>query len=111
MNERLVSMALGGLEDAPTMEQIRRVASAVIAVKSNLFPGDETTESELVRVLEERCLVWVPSGGILDDPKGHVEWLPGRRAEIDWAFWDRYEEYLETRLNWPRQPYCAPEIA
>ena len=103
MNERLVSMALGGLEDAPTMEQIRRVAAAVIAVKGNLFPGDDTTESELVRVLEERCLVWVPSGGILDDPKGHVEWLSGKRAEIDWAFWDRYEEYLEKRLNWPRQ--------
>jgi len=61
MNERLVSMALGGLDDAPTMDQIRNVAEVVITAKGTLFPEDQTTVAELVRTLEER---WPRLGSI-----------------------------------------------
>lgn len=102
MNERLVGMAMGGLEDTPTMDQIRAVAQGAMAAKASVCPDDDTTLEDLIRVLEERCLVWMPAVGILDDPKGHIEWLSARRAEVDWAFFDRYERFLDTRANLPR---------
>lgn len=36
-----------------------------------------------------------------DDPKGHVPWLPSKRAEIKWRFWNRYLTYLERDFGMP----------
>ena len=36
-----------------------------------------------------------------DDPKGHVPWLPSKRAEIKWRFWNRYVTYLERDFGMP----------
>ena len=47
-------------------------------------------------------MVWVPAIQILEDPRGHKEWLPSRKADVEWKFWERYEAYLEGRMNWPR---------
>jgi len=102
LNERLIGMALAALPDTPTVEEIHQAAQAVMGAKETLIPGDPTTLGDLVRELEARCLVWVPVGGVLDNPRGHVEWLLARKPAIDWAFWDRYEAFLEKRLNWPR---------
>ena len=87
----------------PTPEQISRVAEAALVGWQALHPDDPTSKGELVTELEALCLVWVPSGQILEDLRGHREWLPGRKAQIDWNFWERYEAYLERRMNWPRQ--------
>lgn len=37
----------------------------------------------------------------LDDPVGHKPWLLGRRAEVQWRFWNRYVTYLERDFGMP----------
>lgn len=103
MNRQLVGSALSLLPDVPTPEQISHVAEAALIGWQTLHPDDPTTKAELVTELETLCLVWVPSGQILEDMRGHREWLSGRKAQVDWNFWERYEAYLERRMNWPRQ--------
>lgn len=103
MDRQLIGSALSLLPDMPTPEQISRVAEAALVGWRALHPDHDITKADLVTELETICLVWVPSGQILEDMRGHREWLPGRKAQIDWNFWERYEAYLERRMNWPRQ--------
>jgi len=65
--------------------------------------GDAIDLVTLRREVEHRVTVWqAPSTG-LDDNKGHVEWLPSAKAEIEWQFWNRYRRYLEEVKLFPRQ--------
>lgn len=65
--------------------------------------GDAIELAALIREVRHRVTVWqAPSTG-LDDNTGHVEWLPGAKAEIDWRFWDRYRRYQEGVKLLPRQ--------
>ncbi|NLF41685.1 MAG: endonuclease, partial [Bacteroidales bacterium] len=38
---------------------------------------------------------------VLSDNKDHIEWLDDNRKKIDFAFWDRYQAYLEKSKNLP----------
>lgn len=91
---RMVLMLLQS-EQVVTPERIReRVAAVLPAVL--LGQQDSTVDPEAIaREVETRCNVYVPVATALDDPRGHVEWLPERRGEIQWNFWNRYRQYLE----------------
>ena len=39
----------------------------------------------------------------LDDMRDHQEWFASRRAEIQWRFWERYQQYLDDDLRMPPQ--------
>jgi hypothetical protein len=102
VNRRLVGSVLQMLDDTPTSEQIESYAATTLEAWKKFHPDDETTVEALVREIETLCMVWVPTGQILDDFRGHKEWLGGRKADLEWKFWERYEAFLEGRLNWPR---------
>ena len=38
---------------------------------------------------------------LLGDDEGWEAWLPDRRAEIGWKYWDRYRKYL-SRKSFPK---------
>ena len=76
----------------------RAVDSALVAVGH--MASDQVIDREaLLREVESKVRVWVGISGVLDDPRGHEEWLPGRRADIDWRFWYRYRRYLEESAS------------
>jgi len=102
VNRRLVGSVLQMLDDTPTREQIESYAGAALESWKKFHPDDETKLEELVLEIENLCMVWVPNGQILDDPRGHKEWLGAKKTDLDWKFWERYEAFLEGRLNWPR---------
>ncbi len=58
--------------------------------------------ARLIREIEAACNVWVESPTALENNADHVEWLADRRAEIEWALWNRYRRYLEDEKQWPR---------
>jgi hypothetical protein len=102
VNRRLIGSVLQVLDDTPTTEQIEHYARTSLESWRKFHPDDETTLEQLVREIEALCMVWVPTGQILEDARGHKEWLGGRKPDIEWKFWERYEAFLEGRLNWPR---------
>lgn len=57
----------------------------------------------LVKELEASFNVWIGVQNILDgDDDNHHGWLGGRRAEIKWRYWDRFQRLLEEEQGWPR---------
>jgi hypothetical protein len=63
-------------------------------------PGiDEESLHEVISELARRLNVWSGKAATLigKDPNHH-EWLPGRREDIEWRFWNRYRLHLEAKL-------------
>ena len=49
----------------------------------------------LIRDIESRCEIWKGWATILEDnQKTHIAWLPDRKSQIKWKFWNRYQRYL-----------------
>lgn len=40
---------------------------------------------------------------LVSEDDGWAPWLNKRKAEVDWFFWDRYQQYLRTEKSWPKQ--------
>src|SRR5690242_21344692 len=96
MAMRLAMAALANIS-APTPERIRDTVREAIPMATRLLGGSSAPIDEdwLVREVESRCNVWVPTATTLEDQRGHIEWLAARRAGIEWRFWDRYRRFLE----------------
>lgn len=60
---------------------------------------DDDGIQAVVGELTRRLNVWSgKSTALLGDDPNHVDWLPSRRNEIQWRFWDRYRLHLEATL-------------
>ena len=98
---RSIALTLLGSEVATDVDVARAVESATLAVSH--MAGDEPIDLDaLRREVESKVRVWVGISGVLDDPKGHLEWLSTRRAAIEWHFWERYRRWLEEVESLPR---------
>ena len=67
----------------------------------------EEQRREAATELYRRYNVWTGNAGVLvaNDPS-HQDWMPARRAEIEWRFWSRYRAYIEAKLP----PYVLREM-
>jgi hypothetical protein len=61
-------------------------------------------EDELVRILESRLNVRIGAVNELFNNSNHLAWLPGKRSQIEWKYWDRYSTYLSRDKGW------SPEV-
>jgi hypothetical protein len=50
--------------------------------------------AKLIERLEEVFTVWSNAPRILEDDRDHMPWLPAKRGEIEWRFWNRYKLFL-----------------
>jgi len=82
----------------PTADQVRAAAASGSLAAGN--PPDVSLE-DLTADLLHSFDIFAGSGTALDDTRGHVDWLPGRRGEIQWQFWHRYETWLEQEKKLP----------
>lgn len=95
----LVLNMLRGTE-APTIDHIRENAVLVVNMLKAKGDGQAVDLEGLIRDVESLCNVWVGSASALDDLRDHVPWLPERRGQLAWRFWDRYRRYLEDVEQW-----------
>ena len=105
-NARNLAVDILRKEMKRTPELIRATAEKAVQA-ATIFAPDVTIDVEAL-TLELRHLfsVGVQDATVLDDhdPKGHVAWLPNKRASTPpgfWRFWTRYMTYLERDLGWP----------
>jgi hypothetical protein len=97
-----MSHALLVLKDnpAPTTTDVRNAANAIVAMMTIMKVTVDP--DELVKHIEAAINVHVGESTILvnrDDD--HQAWLPARRGEIKWSFWQRYIWYLQNHRNIP----------
>ena len=84
-------------KDRPTGDDIREKVREAL----RLAPEAAGQEDELVKTLEARFNVWVGVATQLFNNSDHQAWLPQRRLEIEWDYWNRYAAFLEEAKGWP----------
>ncbi|MGE0638849.1 MAG: Z1 domain-containing protein [Thermoanaerobaculia bacterium] len=84
-----------------TKEMIHTAAAAALALVQAMEPGSEIDLAELEAELRHLFSVSAERATALEDDAEHKPWLPARRADIEWRFWDRYVTYLEHDFGMP----------
>ena len=84
-----------------TRETIEQSIDDVLPMLRGRHPDHVFNQERLVRELEAELNVIQADSVSLDDPAGHIEWLPLRREEIDWRFYLRYLRYLREQERLP----------
>ena len=88
-------------EERPSEENFLKEAETLRAVLSTRFPVDDQEFQEILTRLRSQIEVKMDVGEFINDrSNGHQSWLPARRAEIEFFFWERYKEYLEVEKQW-----------
>lgn len=84
-----------------TPDQIQVALDDVLAMLRHRHPDENFDDQRLHRELEATLNIFQPEPLSLDDTSGHLDWLPTRRDEIEWRFWDRYLRYVREKDRLP----------
>ena len=114
MLENLISAAVSTRykEVPPTEEEFLTLAQSMRATLSTLPVSDEEFAEILVR-LRASIVIQMDVGVYINDRNTpHKSWLPSRRADLDFFFWNRYKKYLEEIKHWnPRDTATLDKVS
>jgi hypothetical protein len=80
-------------------DDIRKVVVGTI----EFFGCDDVDVEVLVADLESSFQTIIGAERILEGAdEAYEPWLDKQKAQIDWRFWERYEQYLLQEKNWPQ---------
>lgn len=88
---------------APDLAQIHGACDQAKRFVEEDFGAGSVDIEELVEHFTRIVNVFTQPAQVLVDPKGHNDWLPGRRASIRWRFWNRYQTFLEDIEELPQE--------
>ncbi|WP_311194179.1 Z1 domain-containing protein [Selenomonas noxia] len=102
--ERNISICINSIyQEKPPTEEEFMAAAAEFRTRMGSFlpPVDDQEFQEILARLRSQIVVEMDVGEFINDrTNGHQSWLPARRAEIDFFFWERYKKYLEEEKKW-----------
>lgn len=76
-------------------------ATAFRTSMAALLPVDDQEFSDILARLRSHIVIQMDVGTYISDrSNGHQSWLPARRAETEFFFWERYKKYLEEEKQW-----------
>jgi hypothetical protein len=100
---RLVLVMLSGNQN-PTSEIIRQKVKLVLSMLIAEGKTEPIDENYLIKDIESRCEIWKGRATVLDGRhKDHKIWLPSKKDQIKWKFWNRYKRYLLEENGLPQQ--------
>lgn len=88
---------------AITEGNIEAAVLGVTAATKSLPLSGAVDTTALTAELLHLFSITIGKASALDDLHDHVPWLSARKAEIKWAFWERYARYLGSDLKWAPQ--------
>lgn len=100
--EKLLKVALTALAaDAANGQLVEEQAViATVEILAGVAPSlDSAARHLVVQELLRRLNVWSGQGATLvgEDPN-HRDWLAAKRESIKWSFWNRYRQFLESKM-------------
>ncbi len=85
----------------PTETEFNEAAEMMRNANGSFLPVSDEEFKNLKKRLRETIVVTMDTGVCLQDPNnGHKSWLPAKRADIDFYYWERYRKYLEEVKHW-----------
>lgn len=96
--EKALSTARAMIEDdrLVTLEQIEEVVDQVLTWK----PYRELDRDLLIRTLEAHYSIHIDSFKVIEARERRKPWLPARKADIKWEFWNHYRDYLTEKKGY-----------
>ncbi len=88
-------------EIPPTEAEFNETANMMRTVNAAFLPVTDEEFKNIKKRLRETIVVTMDTGICLPDlNNGHQSWLPAKRADIDFYYWNRYKKYLEEVKHW-----------
>lgn len=88
-------------EVPPTEEEFIDKATLLRNANTMLMPVTDQEFAEILTRLRQNLVIQMDVGVYINDRNnGHQSWLPGKRANFDFFFWNRYKKYLEEVKHW-----------
>ena len=85
----------------PTEDEFNAAADSMRTANASLLSVTDDEFKNIKKRLRETIVVTMDTGICLPDPNnGHQSWLPAKRADIDFYYWNRYKKYLEEVKHW-----------
>lgn len=85
----------------PTEEEFEEKAAMIRTSMSAIMPVSDQEYSEILKRLKQNLVIQMDVGIYINDRNnGHQSWLPAKRADFDFFFWNRYKKYLEEVKHW-----------
>ncbi len=100
-NARNLAVDILRKEAIKTPEMIRATAERAAQAQTLFDPAVRVDVDQLTAELRHLFSVTAEAATVLDDTTEHQPWLPSRRAQIHWRFWNRYMTYLERDFGMP----------
>jgi hypothetical protein len=97
--ERFITVALNTKYqiEPPTEEQFMDEAKTL---RSSMPVSDDEFE-QIIKNLKASIPITMDTGVYISEQSGdHQSWLPARRAELEFYYWNRYRRYLEDNKGW-----------
>lgn len=88
-------------EVPPTEEEFRDKAALLRKSNEMLMPVTDEEFGDILARLRQNLVIQMDVGVYINDRNnGHQSWLPAKRADFDFFFWNRYKKYLEEVKHW-----------
>lgn len=88
-------------EVPPTEEEFVDKAKTLRKSNEVLMPVSDDEFKDILARLRQILVIQMDIGVYINDRNnGHQSWLPAKRADFDFFFWDRYKKYLEEVKHW-----------
>ncbi|OLN26661.1 Z1 domain-containing protein [Desulfosporosinus metallidurans] len=88
-------------EVPPSEAEFDKIADTLRQSLASFCPVTDHEFEDLKRRLKANIVVVMDIGVVIkDDKRPHQSWLPSRRSELDFFFWNRYKKYLEEIKHW-----------
>lgn len=103
MVERFISATINTKykEIPPTEAQFIKEADDIRNMTKIISPLTDKEYEYILRKLKASMVIIMDDGVYIYDPNSkHQSWLPARRADIEFFYWDRYKKYLEDEKGW-----------
>ncbi|MEQ8154928.1 MAG: Z1 domain-containing protein [Clostridiaceae bacterium] len=103
MLERFITGAINTKykEVPPTEDEFIKEATDIRNMSKKIYPVTDDEFECILRKIKAVTLILMDEGVYIYDPESkHKSWLPARRADIDFFYWERYKKYLEDEKGW-----------
>jgi hypothetical protein len=87
-------------EELPTDTEFEETAAETRLMCGQKYPVSDEEFADIKRRLRANITVAMDVGVVIKDTQPHQSWLPARRADLDFFFWNRYKNYLAESKHW-----------
>ena len=85
----------------PTEEEFKEKAFFLRKTNEMLMPVTDDEFNDILVRLRQTLVIQMDVGVYINDRNnGHQSWLPAKRADFDFFFWNRYKKFLEEVKHW-----------